>query len=132
MIKKQVCDCGRLIEPERQALDLPHCEACAKQFPGNILNDVRDKEGHSKGVQERQKLPAIGTRIRFLKALTAPANEDHPYLIYAEKGELGTVVSYGCKEGCWVVAERCVHPFGASEEEFEVLPPNSPCSSVRT
>jgi len=74
--------------------------------------------------RSRAPLPAIGTRIAFLKSLTAPANEDRPACIYAEKGELGKIVGYGCREGYWVTADRCVHPFGASlYDEFVVVSP---------
>ncbi len=41
MIKKQVCDCGNLIDKARQALDLENCEACAKEMKGNILQNVK-------------------------------------------------------------------------------------------
>jgi len=65
-----------------------------------------------------------GTRIVFLKSLTVPANEDHPAFIYAEKGELGNIVGYGCAEGYWVTADRCVHAFGATlNDEFAVVSP---------
>ena len=64
-----------------------------------------------------------GTRIRFVKTLDAPANEDHPYIVYAYAGEEGVVTGHGCPEGYWVRTLTWSAPFGASEKEFEVLSP---------
>ena len=63
----------------------------------------------------------IGTRIRFLKTLDAPASEEHPACQYAAKGETGEVTGHGTREGYWVKTDGWPHPFGASAEEFEVL-----------
>jgi len=66
------------------------------------------------------KLP-IGTKIRFTKTLEDGANEDHPDLLYAEKGELGEIVGHNAKEGYMVKADRWPKAsFGASRDEFEV------------
>jgi hypothetical protein len=59
------------------------------------------------------KLP-VGTRIVFLKTLTADACGDHPELLYAEKGQGGEVVDHGCAEGHWVVADGWPNKFGAA------------------
>lgn len=41
MRKKEVCGkCGKQIDKARQALDLPVCESCAKEMPGNILRTL--------------------------------------------------------------------------------------------
>jgi hypothetical protein len=63
------------------------------------------------------------TRIIFLKTLDAPANEDHPYIIYAEEGETGEIVKEGgCPEGAMVKTDRWPHAFGATEGvEFKRL-----------
>lgn len=68
-----------------------------------------------------EKLP-IGTRIRFLKQLTAPANEDHPDLIFANKGEIGEITSHGSPVGYYGVKRDGWPAFGASRDEFEVAP----------
>ena len=65
----------------------------------------------------------VGTRIRFTKTLTASANEDHPALLFAEKGDLGTITGHGCSEGYWVKIDSWPNPFGASPNEFEELKP---------
>ena len=64
----------------------------------------------------------VGTRIRFLKTLEAGPNEDHPAIIYARKGDLGTVVDdFPCAEGHCVKWDRWSHAaFGATlGVEFE-------------
>lgn len=61
----------------------------------------------------------IGNRIRFLKTLDARATEDHPDIVYAKKGELGTITGYGTKEGYWVKTDNWPSAFGASDTEFE-------------
>lgn len=39
MRTKRICEtCGKEIDAARLALELTHCEACAKKIPGNILN----------------------------------------------------------------------------------------------
>ena len=63
----------------------------------------------------------IGTRIRFVERLDAAANEDHPDIVYAKKGETGEIVGHGCKEGYWVKTDHWPARFGASREEFEPL-----------
>lgn len=60
----------------------------------------------------------IGTRIRFVETLDAPASGDHPALIYATKGEMGEITGYGTREGYWVKTDSWPNPFGASIEEF--------------
>lgn len=70
-----------------------------------------------------------GTRIRFLKTLDAPANEESPAVVYAEKGDTGEVVENPNvpgggppREGHWVKWDRWPHPFGAVlGEEFEPI-----------
>lgn len=63
----------------------------------------------------------IGTRIRFTKRLDAPANEDHPAVVYAEKGSLGTVIGHKAREGYQVTWDNWPHWFGASRDEFEIV-----------
>lgn len=60
-----------------------------------------------------KELP-IGTKIVFLKTLSAPPCEDHPGIIYARKGDFGTVVGHDCIEGHWVKWEHWEAPFGAT------------------
>jgi len=67
------------------------------------------------------KLP-IGTRIQFTKQLDAPATEDHPNIIYAERGELGTIIGHSAREGYKVKTDHWPHWFGASRTEFEPVP----------
>jgi hypothetical protein len=68
-----------------------------------------------------EKLP-VGTRIRFTKTLDEPANEEHPHLVYADRGELGEIVDGGrpAREGHWAKTESNP-PFGVSRDEFEVI-----------
>lgn len=63
----------------------------------------------------------IGTRIRFLRTLDAPANDETPAQIYAYQYELGTVTGHGSREGYWVKTDRWPTPFGASDQEFEAI-----------
>jgi hypothetical protein len=56
----------------------------------------------------------VGTRIKFLQTLTAPACGDHPELLYASKGQGGEVVGHDCAEGHWVVADNWPNKFGAT------------------
>lgn len=67
-----------------------------------------------------ERLP-VGTRIRFTRTLDDPANEEHPHLVYAEKGETGEIVQGDrpAYEGYWVKVDHWPHPFGASRDEFE-------------
>ena len=70
-----------------------------------------------------KQLPA-GTRIRFFKALTAPATGDHPAFLYALRGGEGEVVERDrpCSEGHWVKWDSWPEPFGAVlGVEFEVI-----------
>ena len=72
--------------------------------------------------RERQPLPAIGSRIRFCKTLIGQANGDHPDILYASRGELGTVTGIGCKEGYMVRTDSHKTDFGAVfREEFEII-----------
>ena len=63
----------------------------------------------------------IGTRIRFVMTLDCGPTGDHPALLYASKGELGTITGHGTKEGYWVTADSWPHAFGASENEVEAI-----------
>lgn len=62
----------------------------------------------------------IGTRIRFNRDLTEPASGDHPALLYAYKGEAGTIIGYSAKEGYLVRADHHHAKFGAALHEFDV------------
>jgi hypothetical protein len=89
--------------------------------PADMMRHWRKKTGCPEPQPEGAKLALleIGARVRFLKPLTAPANEDHPAIIYADTGELGVVTGHGCKEGHWVKPDHAP-PFGAIfGEEFE-------------
>ena len=64
----------------------------------------------------------VGTKIRFTKTLTEPANEDHPALQYAHKNQTGEITEIGgCQEGYWVKTDNWPHPFGCERKEFEVI-----------
>ena len=77
------------------------------------------RKADSELAQASGSLP-VGTRIRFLRTLTAPANEDHPAIVYAESGDGGAVTGHGCKEGHWVKWDRWPHSFGATlGKDFE-------------
>ena len=70
----------------------------------------------------------VGDRIRFLDTLTADANEDHPRLTYAVKGDLGRISKVGgCKEGYWVFWDGWSSAdFGAAEGiDFIVVEENA-------
>lgn len=67
----------------------------------------------------------IGTRIRFNKDLIEPARGDHPTLLYAYKGEIGTITGYGSTEGYWVKSQNNQTVFGAGPDEFDVFPHNA-------
>lgn len=77
-------------------------------------------------MSEETKLHPVGTRIRFTKELATGATGDHPALSYASKGDLGEVTGHGCREGYWVKTDNWPTPFGASEDEFEVVE-DKPC-----
>lgn len=62
--------------------------------------------------KEPAKLP-IGTPIRFLKKLDAAANENHPAIIYADKGETGTITGHNASEGYMVKTDTWPASFGA-------------------
>lgn len=66
-----------------------------------------------------ERLP-IGTRIRFLRDLIEDADGDHPALLYAKRGELGTITGHGTPEGYWAKLGSWPNAFGASRDEFEV------------
>lgn len=68
-----------------------------------------------------ESLLPIGTRIQFTQTLEAMANEDHPAIVYATKGELGYITGHGTREGYWVKRDNWPNPFGASSNEFNVL-----------
>ncbi len=55
----------------------------------------------------------IGTRIVFLRDLDAGPTEESPPVRFASRGQFGTVIRHGCKEGHWVVADGWPAPFGA-------------------
>jgi len=67
----------------------------------------------------------VGTRIRFLRTLDAPADEEHPHIQYAAKGELGTIAGHGTREGYWVKTDAWPNAFGASVDEFEPVTQNA-------
>jgi hypothetical protein len=67
----------------------------------------------------------VGTRVRFLKTLAAPACEDHPGCQYAACGEYGTIAGHGTREGYWVKVDSWPFAFGAARDEFEVVTPNA-------
>ncbi len=69
---------------------------------------------------------AIGTRIRFTRDLIEPACGDHPRLIYARKGETGTILDYNASEGYMVQADANPGKFGAARHEFD---PEAPAPS---
>lgn len=64
----------------------------------------------------------VGTRIRFIKHLTEPACGDHPAREFARIGDLGEITGHDTKEGYWVKRDVWPSPFGASPDEFEVVP----------
>ena len=71
---------------------------------------------------DQTELLPVGTRIRFLHDLTEDACGDHPCLLYARRGGLGTITGHGTSEGYWVKWDDWPNAFGASADEFEVLP----------
>jgi hypothetical protein len=62
---------------------------------------------------EKPKQLPVGTRVRFVKQLTAATTGDHPALLYAEVGERGVVAGHGCMEGHWVRVDNTPATFGA-------------------
>ena len=67
----------------------------------------------SESNEKPRQLP-VGTRVRFVKELGSDATGDHPALLYAEKGERGTVTGHGCSEGHWVRTDHTTASFGAT------------------
>ncbi len=67
-----------------------------------------------------EKLP-IGTRIRFPQHIGANANEEHPALTYAMKGELGKITGYSQFMGYTVTTDSWPKAFTAADSEFEVV-----------
>lgn len=63
----------------------------------------------------------IGTRIRFKQSLVEGPNEDHPAIMFARCGELGTITGHGTIEGYWVTTDNWPTAFGASDKEFEII-----------
>jgi hypothetical protein len=70
----------------------------------------------------------VGTRIRFLKTLEEGPGESSPGRQYAARGELGTITGHGTREGYWAKADSWPTPFGASDDEFEVIAQNTKLS----
>ena len=69
-----------------------------------------------------EQLP-VGTRIRFINDLTAPATGDHPAHLYARKDDNGTVTGHDCWEGHMVKWDNWNASFGAKlGEDFVILP----------
>jgi len=62
-----------------------------------------------------------GTRIRFTKTLEEGPDDHSPSKLFAVKGELGTIVGHGTKEGYWVTWDRWPNKFGCSDQEFEII-----------
>lgn len=64
----------------------------------------------------------VGTKIRFLRTLTARANEDHPDIEYAHYNETGEITEVGgCREGYWVKTDGWPNAFGCESKDFEAL-----------
>lgn len=103
------------------------CPLCKKELDAAIMPTIQDstpQEPADGGVKRYPK----GTPIRFLKHLTEGPCEDHPGIIYAGKGQLGTIAKdEGTREGYWVKTDDWDTPFGAKlGEEFEVIKPTAP------
>lgn len=64
----------------------------------------------------------VGSRIRFVRTLTQPPSGDHPTLLYAYAGEMGTIVGHDCMEGYQVKTDNWHQWFGAHRDEFEPAP----------
>ena len=63
-----------------------------------------------------------GNKIEFLHTLDAPANEEHPAIIYAEKGETGEITEVGgCREGFWVKTDSWPNAFGCENKDFKLI-----------
>lgn len=75
------------------------------------------------------RLP-VGTRIRFLKTLTSPADEFSPGNLYASAGETGEVTGHGCTEGHMVKTDHWSFPFGAVFGEEFITSQNIPASGA--
>lgn len=63
----------------------------------------------------------VGSKIVFNKTLLAPANEDHPPIVYAYKNETGEIISYKAREGYLVKTDSWPASFGAYEYEFSLI-----------
>lgn len=72
-------------------------------------------------MSDAMELLPVGTRIRFTQTLEERANEEHPDLTFAARGETGEITGHGTREGYWVKTDGWPHSFGASREEFEVI-----------
>ena len=73
------------------------------------------KVRQSRAMLERfktKRLP-VGTKVKFIKDLIEPANEEHPSLLFAVKYQAAIVNGYCCHEGHMVQVEGRP-PFGAS------------------
>lgn len=89
-----------------------------------MTNDTTTSQPTAGTVSESAVSLPPGTRIRFLKTLTEPATGDHPLLVYAKAGELGTIVEgRPCSEGHWAIWDGWQKAsFGAVHgTEFEVV-----------
>lgn len=71
----------------------------------------------------------IGTRIRFLSTLTAPARGAHPPLLYARKGDTGIIAGHRPREGYLVKAPGYPAHFGVTLSEVEPETPITQLSS---
>ncbi len=63
----------------------------------------------------------IGTKIEFTKSLFGSANDDHPDIVFAYKGETGVILGHDTCEGYRVKADNCEASFGAARSEFAPL-----------
>lgn len=63
----------------------------------------------------------IGTRIRFTRTLSDPASGDHPALLYATEGELGTIVPAQYGDAMWAKTDSWPHAFGVDPDEVEIV-----------
>ena len=84
-----------------------------------VVNPLR--QGRA-GQFERERMLEVGTKIRFLHTLTEVANDEHPDIQYATKGETGEITKVGgCREGYWVKTDSWPNAFGCESKDFEVL-----------
>lgn len=63
----------------------------------------------------------VGTKIIFNQTIELPADEDRPHTVLARKGTPGEITGHGTKEGYWVQTDWAKEPFGASDQEFDVV-----------